>query len=97
MDDKKIERNEKNTFIQNKSYKYGYNILVYGILLDCIYRSIRFNENLWELFILIIVAGSGIMAYQYKQKMIKKSSLKSLLLTALACIILAWLILFKIF
>lgn len=80
MFNKKIEKDERTTFIENKSYKYGCFIFNFGLLIDIMYRSIRFNESSWDLFGLLFLSGFVMTAYQYKQKIISGNSQKNYLL-----------------
>ena len=76
---KKIKKDERTTFIENKSYKYGCFIFNFGLLIDILYRSIRFNESSWDLFGLLFLSGFVMTAYQYKQKIYSDNSRKNYL------------------
>lgn len=80
MFNKKIEKDERTTFIENKSYKYGCFIFNFGLLIDIMYKSIRFNESSWDLFGLLFLSGFVMTAYQYKQKIFSGNSQKNYLL-----------------
>lgn len=80
---KKNEKDERTTFVENQSYRYGYLILNYGILIDIIYRSVRFKEASWDLFGLIFLSGLVTTAYQYRHKIFSKNWVKSVLLLML--------------
>lgn len=80
---KKIEKDERTTFIENKSYKYGCFIFNFGLLIDIMYRSIRFNESSWDLFGLLFLSGFVMTAYQYKQKIYSDNSRKSYIFLAI--------------
>ena len=54
MTNKMIEKDERATFIENVSYKLGYNLVAYALLLDVMYRGLRFNEAPWDLLVIII-------------------------------------------
>ena len=83
----KIEKDERTTFIENKSYKYGCYIFNFGLLIDIFYRSIRYNETSWDLFGLLFLGGFVMTAYQYKHKIFtdnwKKKYLLLIFLTAI--------------
>jgi len=83
-----IEKDERTTFIENKSYKYGYNILSFGLLFDIIYRSIRFNEAPWDLFGLLFLSGIIMTVYQYQQKIFSKNWARNCLFLMIATAIL---------
>jgi Family of unknown function (DUF6442) len=86
---KKIEKDERTVFIENQSYKYGCAILNFGILIDIIYRSVRFNEASWDLFGLIFLSGLVTTVYQYKQKIFTKNWIKSILILIIITAILS--------
>ena len=100
MLNKKMEKDERTTFIENKSYKYGYNILSFGILIDILYRSIfiRFNQSSWDLFLLLGISGIAVTLYQYKQKIFTGNWKRSLLILIIFAAILsaAFTFIFKI-
>ena len=75
----KIEKDERTTFIENKSYKYGCFIFNFGLLIDIFYRSIRFNETSWDLFGLLFLGGFVMTVYQYKQKIFTENWVKNYL------------------
>lgn len=77
---KKIEKDERTIFIENQSYRFGYAILNFGILIDIMYRSIRFNETCWDLFGLVFLGGLVTTVYQFKQKIFTKKWIKAILL-----------------
>ncbi len=86
---KKIEKDERTTFIENQSYKYGYIILNFGILINIIYRSSRLNEAPWDLFGLIFLSGLVTTLYQYKHRIFTKNWIKSILLLVIISAIIA--------
>ena len=77
---KKTEKDERTIFIENKSYKYGCLIFNFGLLIDIMYRSIRFNEAPWDLFGLIFLSGFVTTVYQYKQNIFTKNWIRNCLL-----------------
>lgn len=76
---KKVEKDERTNFIENKSYKYGCFIFNFGLLIDIMYRSIRFNEQPWDLFGLLFLGGFVMTAYQYKQNIFTENRGKNYL------------------
>lgn len=77
MVDKPLEKDERTTSIENVSYSYGYKFLAYALLLDIIYRSFRFNEPQWDLFAIIILSGLVMTVYQWQQKILGRSWVKT--------------------
>ena len=72
MTSKKFEKDERTTFIENQSYRYGYIVLNFGILINIIYRSFRLNEAPWDLFGLIFLGGLITTVHQYRYKIFTK-------------------------
>ena len=87
MNSKMIDKDERTIFIENASYKYGYNFISFALLLDVMYRSLRFNEAPWELLGIIIISGFIITIYQYQQKILGKTWMKTALFTFVSAII----------
>lgn len=96
MTNKMVEKDERTTFIENASYKFGYNFIAFALLLDVIYRGIRFNEAPWDLLVITIISGFVMTIYQYKQKILGKTWLKTIALTFVIAFILALLLAFTI-
>ena len=86
---KGIEKDERTTFIENKSYKYGCFIFNFGLLIDIIYRSIRLNESSWDLFGLLFLSGFVMTVYQYKQKLFTENRGKNYLLLIIITVVLS--------
>lgn len=81
MTNKKIEKDERTAFIENISYAYGYKFITFALLLDILYRSLRYNETSWDLFVIIILSSFGMTVYQHRQKILGKIWLKVAVLT----------------
>ena len=94
MTNKSIERDERTTFIENASYKFGYNFIAFALLLDVVYRSLRFNESSWDLLALIVISGFVMAIYQYKQKILGKTWVKITILTLVITFVFASLLAF---
>ncbi len=77
MSGKIVEKDERTTFVEYISYKIGYTFLTLALLLDVMYRSFILNEAPWDLLTLIIVSGLIMSLYQYKQKILGKTWIKS--------------------
>ncbi len=89
-------KDERATFIENISFRYGYNFISFVLLFDVIYRGLRFNEAAWDLLGIIIVSGLVMTLYQYKQKILNKNWIKTVAITFLMAFIAALLIAFII-
>ncbi|MDF2543388.1 MAG: hypothetical protein K0S47_3106 [Herbinix sp.] len=85
-------RDERATFIENVSFKFGYNLVTFALLFDVIYRGFIYDEAAWDLLGIIILSGFVMMLYQYKQKILDKSWLKTVVVSSFMAFIVAILI-----
>lgn len=76
MASKMVEKDERTTFIENISYKFGYLFITFALLFDVAYRSLKLNEAPWDLLALIITSGLVTLLHQYKHKILGKSWIK---------------------
>lgn len=91
-----VKKDERTTFIENLSYKFGYNFITFALFFDVIYRSLRFNEAPWDLLVIIIISALVMTVYQYKQKILGKAWLKTAALTFVIIFIFSFLLAFII-
>lgn len=94
MTNKMVKKDEREVFIENVSYKFGYNFVTFALLLDVVYRGLRFNEAPWDLLAIIIISGVVMTVYQYKQKILGKSWIRNVALTFVITFIFAFLLTF---
>ncbi len=94
MSAKKIEKDERTTFIENQSYRFAYIVLNFGILIDIMYRSFRLNEAPWDLFGLIFLGGMVTTVYQYRNKIFTKRWIRDILLLIVVSAIVAAVVMF---
>lgn len=92
MTNKMVEKDERTTFIENFSYTIGYKFIAYALLLDVIYRSIKFNEAPWDLLAIVIISGIVTTIYQYKQKILVKNWLRTIWFMSIITAIVAFVI-----
>jgi len=48
MKDNSILKDERTVAVENASYRWGYLILSYGLLLDVVYRGLVRQESGWD-------------------------------------------------
>jgi hypothetical protein len=94
--DKAFERDERTTYVENKSSGYGYQFIAFALLLDIMYRSWKFHEAPWDLFAIIILSGVVMTGYQYQQKILGRGWIRTIILTVLFAVIAAGFIAFTI-
>jgi hypothetical protein len=92
MNNKMVETDERTSYIARVSCTYGYNFLAFGLLIDVIYRSLRFGEAPWDLLGLVIASGFVMTAYQFKQKILGRSWVKATVIISAAAAVVAALI-----
>jgi hypothetical protein len=94
-----IEKDERTMSVENQSYRIGYLILDFGILIDIMYRAFMFNESAWDLFGIIFLGGIVTTIYQCNNKILTKNWVKSTVLISLlsAFVAVAMVILFKLY
>lgn len=96
MTNKMITKDERTTFIENISYKFGYNFIAFTLLLDVVYRGLRFNEAPWDLLAIVIISGLVMTVYQYRKKILGKTWLKTVAITFVVTFIIAFIIAFVV-
>jgi cell division protein FtsW (lipid II flippase) len=64
MKDQSIFRDERTTSVENASYRWGYMIVTYGLLLLVAIRGFLFQQSNWDLMALVIVSSLVTTAYQ---------------------------------
>ncbi len=70
MKNQPVVRDERYYAIENASYRIGYMIITYGLLLLIIFRSIAYHESNWDLFALIVISSFAATIYQIAHKTI---------------------------
>ncbi|RNC62743.1 MAG: hypothetical protein AWM53_02084 [Candidatus Dichloromethanomonas elyunquensis] len=93
MSNQTVEKDERSTFIENISYKFGYIFITFALLLDVVYRSLK-NEAPWDLLALVIISGLVMSLYQYKQKILGKTWIKTCIYVFAVSFIIAFIMAF---
>lgn len=70
MKNQPIVRDERYFAVENASYRIGYMIIIYGLLLLIVARSILFHESNWDLFALVLISSFAATIYQAVHKII---------------------------
>lgn len=63
-------RDERTVAVENASFRYGYLVLSYGLLLAVTYRSFGQGEQSWDLLGLVVLGGAIATAYQGRQRVL---------------------------
>ena len=85
-----VERDERTLAVENSSYRWGYLMLAYALLIDVMYRSFVRHEAAWDLVALVVGGGAVCAAYQARQKILSHSwAMRALLVACIAAVIAA--------
>jgi hypothetical protein len=89
MKDQPIIQDERTKSIENASYKPGFIILCFGVLIDIFIRSAFFKEAPWDLFALVIVGSWASTLYQARQKTLPPNFWRLMLILGIATAVLS--------
>ena len=85
-----VERDERTVAVENASYRWGYLLLCYTLLVDVMYWSLVGREAAWDVMALVIGAGAVCTVYQARQKILAHGwAMKAVLATCMAGVIAA--------
>jgi hypothetical protein len=85
-----VERDERTVAVENASYRWGYLLLSYALLVDVMYRSLVRHEAAWDVMALVIVGGAVCTVYQARQKILTHGwVMKAVLVACMAGVIAA--------
>jgi hypothetical protein len=79
MKAKNIERDERTLVVENASYKVGFQVLAYGLLVLVMIRSYFFNQSSWDLLGLAVFGGLAATAYQAYHRILSRRMVWGLL------------------
>jgi hypothetical protein len=65
-----VERDERTVAVENASYRWGFLLLSYALLVDVMYRSLVRHEAAWDMMALVILGGAVCTLYQARQKIL---------------------------
>lgn len=65
-----VVRDERTEMVENASYRWGYNVLAFGLLIVITYRAFAMGESNWDLFALLILSGLVATLYQYRNQIL---------------------------
>ncbi len=84
-----ITRDERTMTVENESYRWGYLLLSFGMLLIVAYRGLVRQEPGWDMLALVIAGGVVTTSYQSAHKILSQRWVLTAALTALFAAILA--------
>jgi hypothetical protein len=63
-----VQRDERTVSVENTSYRWACNFLVFALLIDVMCRAVVRNEGAWDLMALAVLPGTVSLIYQVRQK-----------------------------
>ena len=67
-----VDRDERTIVAENVSYRWGFLVLSFGLLLAIAYRSFMLGQTSWDLLALVIIGGGVTTAYQASQQILSR-------------------------
>ena len=64
MGETAVERDERTVAVENASYRWGYLVMSFGLLVLVMYRSFVLGQAAWDLMALVVLGGAIPSAYQ---------------------------------
>jgi 1,4-dihydroxy-2-naphthoate octaprenyltransferase len=94
MKDEPVYRDERTTIVENKSYRWAYYVVSFGLLAIVAYRGFVRNESNWDLMALIILSSLVATLYQSYNKILSRRTWLGVVVTALIAGVVAAIIVF---
>ena len=69
-----ITRDERTVAVENASYRWGYLVLAFGLLLSTAYRAFARDESSWDLLALVVLSGVVTTALQWRRQTLSRRS-----------------------
>jgi hypothetical protein len=66
--DHSVMRDERTVAVENASFRWGFNFVLFALLADVMYRGLFRNEAAWDLMGLVIISSGFSTIYQARQK-----------------------------
>jgi uncharacterized membrane protein YfhO len=96
MNDQPVVRDERTITVENASYRWGYLVVTYGLLILITLRAFFFKQSNWDLMALVILSGLVTTAYQGMHQIFTRRWVVIFALTILVSAVLAALVVFVI-
>lgn len=89
-----VQRDERTVAVENASYRWGYVLISFGVLMLVAYRSFARGENNWDLLALVVVGGLVPNAYQAANHILNRRWVLTSVVTLVAAAIVATMVAF---
>ena len=72
MKDSTIIRDERSIAVENSSYRWGYLLLSFGLLVAVAGRSLVWRQSSWDLLALVVLGGIVTTLYQWTHRVLTR-------------------------
>lgn len=76
---KQVERDERTIAVEKASYSLAYTFMGFALLVDVAYRSFVLKQSSFDLLAIVVLSGLIATAYQARQSILNKSSVRIIL------------------
>ena len=94
MKDQPVFRDERTVTVENASYRWGYLVVTYGLLILIALRAFFFKQSNWDLMALVVLSGLVTSVYQGAHRIFTRRWVVVVALTVLMAAIVAALVAF---
>jgi uncharacterized protein DUF6442 len=89
MKDQTIIRDERTITVENSSYRWGYLLLSFGLLVVVACRSFIWRQSSWDLLALVVLSGVVTTLYQWTHNVLTRHWLIVTIVAALLAAVVA--------
>jgi hypothetical protein len=89
-----VQRDERTAAVENASYRWGYLVLSFGVLILVMYRRFALGESNWDLLALVIGGGVVTSVYQGANRVLTGGWVRASVVTVVAAAIVAAIVTF---
>ena len=84
-----INKDERTLVVENASYRWGYLVMSFGLLVLAMYRSFVHGEAPWDLMALVVAGGVVANTYQAANRVLTGQWVKMQIVTLIVAAIIA--------
>ena len=89
MSSQSVYRDERTGVVENASYRLGYLVMSFGLLVIVAYRGFFLQQSNWDLLALVILSGVATTIYQGIHKVFSRHWVKVAVATFIGSVLLA--------
>ena len=89
-----VQRDERTAAVENASYRWGYLVMSFGVLVLVMYRSFALGESNWDLLALVVGGGVVTSVYQGTHRVLSRGWVRASVVTVVAAAIVAAIVTF---